>query len=433
MARPTSKPISDKAVSAAVRRARAEGRRLALSVGGEAGLQLRVSPSGESSYALRYRVAGVQRTVVFKGYPAVTLADARRHARKLLSHATVGTDPWQAKRDAKAAEVAKRQATDRTLERVVALWLESRESKEWRPGTRHQFERITRKNVLPLLGDRDPNDITRGEVRKLIDDIADGKGRKRGPAKREANHTLATVRLVYNWCHAERQEHLGITAAPCAGLKATPEVPRDRVYSNDEIRRVLASDGEGPVADLVGLLFHTGTRDEETRAMRWADLDLERQVWSIQSDVTKNARKHEVMLSSGALAILRRIRERKVTTLSPFVFPADTATGYMVRPLSNTLRAIAIKAALLRNVGTDEAPRYEGDRLRLHDIRRTVGDRLRGVFGDAVMHAALGHAELRLTRTYGPTPRLAVIAEAMQWWSDELAKILSATPAEARA
>jgi integrase len=59
--------------------------------------------------------------------------------------------------------------------------------------------------------------------------------------------------------------------------------------------------------------------------------------------------------------------------------------------------------------------------VRPHDIRRTVADHIKQEFGEAMMHAVLGHAPGRLTQTYGPTPRTSALREALQWWSDELA------------
>lgn len=423
--------LSDKALRAGVERAKQHQQRLSLTVGGVPGLQARLGATGEVSYGLRYRRPGArkQKVLVFK---AEGLGEAREHARDLLAtarRATVGKelDPWQQKQAEKAAE----KASGRTLENVIKLWLASPEAEAWRPGTRYQFGRICEKDIIPVLGECDPATIPRGDIRKLLDDIKDGVGRKR-KAPSEAHHAQRTITLVYNWMLAERQEHLGITLSPCLGLEATKQKPRSRTYSNDEIRRIFAAVGDGAFADLVGVFFHCGTRDEETRAMRWADIDLdERRLWTIPANISKNDQPHMVALSSGARAILQRIRDRKVSKLSPFVFPAGTKRGYMGRPLSDVFRDVSIEAGLLQQVGTAKKPRYAGDRLRLHDIRRTVGDRVKQEHGAALMHAILGHSEAMLTKTYGPTPPLKQQAAAVEWWSDEFAKILKAKKDEA--
>lgn len=401
------------------------GRRAETSVGKVPGLVARVAASGEVSYALRYRERGSkrQRTLTIG---AVTLADAREEARRILAEARVGVDPWEALRAERLAAEAERRSADRTVGHVVDLWLRSHEAapRKWSAGTRREYEGLMRRHVLPAFGDRDPNLVTRGEVRKVLDDVAEEH-----PS--EANHAHAALRALYGWLRKGHQDHLGVTAHPLLGLEKPGgrAKPRSRVYTGDEVRRIFAAARGTSVEDLVALLFHTGTRDRETRAMRWADVDLDSGVWTVPAEESKSGRPHAVALSSGALEVLRR-RPR----FGEHVFPNPaTSTGYIDRPNHKVLRAVAVRAGLLRNVGTEEEPEWEGESLRLHDVRRTVGDRLKLEHGEAVMHAALGHSEAMLTRTYGPTPRLKVLADAMEWWAGEIVRILGARREEGRA
>src|SRR5207245_8346346 len=74
-----------------------------------------------------------------------------------------------------------------------------------------------------------------------------GNARRRGerqeatkPAPTEANRVYHTLHLFYEWLHKERQEWIGVTAHPLAGLdKPSPERVRTRTYSNQEIRALL--------------------------------------------------------------------------------------------------------------------------------------------------------------------------------------------------
>jgi integrase len=381
------------------------GRRAELSVGGAAGLVARVARDGEVSYAVRYRNRGGQQRTLTLG--PLSLAKAREHAQDLLAQARVGTDPWEERRAERLADEERRRASDRTLTAVAEAWFASREAAAWRPSTRRETERLVRRHLLAAFGERDPNTLERGEVRKLLDDLAE-------ETPSEANHAFAAFRALYNWLRRDRQEHLGVTAHPLLGLERPARVvPRDRTYTDEEVRRIFTAVPAGTLGDLVALLFHTGTRDGETRAARWADVDLDRGVWTIPAERSKNRRPHQVALSSGALAVLRR-RPR----FGEYVFPNPaTRTGYVERDQ----KALSAASHAL------------GFALRLHDVRRTVGDRLRAQFGEAVMHAALGHADATLTRTYGPTPRLRATAEALEWWAGELARILGAAEAEVRA
>ena len=82
--------------------------------------------------------------------------------------------------------------------------------------------------------------------------------------------------------------------------------------------------------------------------MRWADVDLDRALWTLPAALNKSGRLHEVPLSTPAVRILRAIPRRS----GPYVF----TTGDGSKPVSGFGRP---KAKL--------AP----DSWRLHDLRRT--------------------------------------------------------------
>jgi integrase len=89
--------------------------------------------------------------------------------------------------------------------------------------------RILTADVLPVWGDRSVRDLTRRDVRALLQSIVD-----RG-APVMANRVLALVRKMLNF--AVDQEWLD--ANPASRVKKpTPEVSRERVLTDDELRRV---------------------------------------------------------------------------------------------------------------------------------------------------------------------------------------------------
>ncbi len=122
-----------------------------------------------------------------------------------------------------------------------------------------------------------------------------------------ANRVHSIVRKFFNWC----VEQEIIEVSPCAGLKppAGKEGSRDRVFSDDELRCAWQAAARlgAPFGAMVQLLILTGQRRGEVAGMEWAELDLERRLWSLPHERVKNDRRHEVPLSPQAIAIIERL------------------------------------------------------------------------------------------------------------------------------
>jgi hypothetical protein len=238
------------------------------------GLVLRVTDSGSRTYDVRYRFAGQPRRLHIGDARVLTLAEARQKAREMLADAVKGSDPVELRESERRAAEEARRKSERTVRKLAKLWLESKESKSWRPRTRKEFERITNRVIVPALGDHDANLVARSNIRRLLDDIAEGQGtigegkdvrNRHRPAPTEANRVYATLHLLYQWLHKERQEWLGVTTHPLAGLeKPSSERPRTRTYSNHEIRALLAAAPGTELEDFLAILFQAATRSDET-------------------------------------------------------------------------------------------------------------------------------------------------------------------------
>lgn len=154
------------------------------------GLALRVTPSGAKTWTLRYRVEGGRRgrlrRLTLGGYPAVSLAMARKAATTAIGHvATTHTDPAAVKHAARVGETVDDLATE-----YLARYAK-RHKRSWR-----EDARILNADVLPAWRSRKVKEITRREVRELVETIAD-----RG-APVMANRTLALIRTMLNFAIA---------------------------------------------------------------------------------------------------------------------------------------------------------------------------------------------------------------------------------------
>src|SRR5262249_15635361 len=152
--------------------------------------------------------------------------------------------------------------------------------------------RILDVDVLPYWRDRSVRELTRRDVRVLIERVAD-----RAPIM--ANRVLATVRKMLNFA----VDHDWLDANPAARIKKpSVEDSRDRVLSHDEIRRLWrvlsrtpttderpapgrkratgSKDDplcpiSAPMAALLKVRLLTAQRGGEVAHMRWTDLTID--------------------------------------------------------------------------------------------------------------------------------------------------------------
>jgi integrase len=309
------------------------------------GLYCVIHPTGKKVWAVRYRHHGINRKLTLGPYPAINLKHARELAAKALRAVAEGRDPGLEKIQAHADKAD-------SIESVVEKFIERHYRRTNRPKTAHRAEQLLRLHVLPRWRARMVGDITRRDVRDVLDRVVDSG------APIQANRVLAVVRKLFNWCVA----HDILTVSPCTGVEPpTAERSRDRVLDDNELRLVWqTADKIGyPHGPLVQLLALTGQRRDEVGQMRWAEVDIEKRLWTLPPERVKNRKPHEVPLSEAALAILTGVTR---IDSSPFVFTfsgASPATGF-----SKAKRKFD---ALL----PADMPAW-----RLHDMRRTVASGL---------------------------------------------------------
>ena len=169
---------------------------------------------------------------------------------------------------------------------------------------------------------------------------------------------------------------------------------------------------------LIPLVAFTLTRSNEARGAQAAEFDLERKLWTIPPERSKDRRAHMVPLNEGALGVLEELGlDGKVVAFRKgkrFLFPAPTKTGYMDQPQDSI-------AAVRKNSGVQD--------FNLHPLRDTAAHWLieeLGVRGD-VVEDLLSHTPTRLERTYRGERRssLADMRAALDLWSTKLVELLS--------
>ena len=314
------------------------------------GFGYRIRAGGKRTWIVQYRLGEKQRRMTLGNVAVLNCGQARSQAKDALSKVQLQTDPQMEKVKVKAQAAL-------TLGRVVDSYLTQAEAR-LKPRSFVEVERHLRNHWSPLSELALAN-IKRPDVSARLAVLASENGRF------ASNRARAALSALFSWAIGE-----GIADTnPVVGTnKATDELSRDRVLTDEELGLIWAHAGKGGYGAIVRLLILTGQRREEVGGMLWSELRLSEAVWSIDSGRTKNGRPHDVPLTAAATNMLA---ERLKPDDRDLVFgDGDGAfQGWSNAKTAMDKRvaeALAAKHGRMRAMAT----------WRLHDIRRTVATRM---------------------------------------------------------
>ncbi len=323
------------------------------------GFGVRAQIGGRKTYVARYRTHdGTQRKLTIGRCTDLTPDQARDLARKAFAAVAAGDDPTADRRERRAAPTV----AD-LFERYMAL--HARPYKK--PGSVRQDERNWRRFILPAIGAKKIDAVTRQDV------LALHGGLSTTPVT--ANHVRAllskAMNLAADW-------GLRTQPNPCQGVKRFKIRQRERVLTPDELARLHAALPPGPVCDLVRLLLLTGCRLGEILTARHEWVDHQRRLLLLPDSKVGQRR---IALPEAALEIIRAMPEG-----SPWLIPGRRRSRHMEKPYGTWYRVT--KAAGLAG-------------LRFHDLRHTAGS-LGHMAGLTQRQIAdmLGHASMATTERY---------------------------------
>ena len=120
-------------------------------------------------------------------------------------------------------------------------------------------------------------------------------------------------------------------ASPVVGLKPSSETPRARVYTDDELRRIVKGLEGTPYEDVVRLILATGSRISETMSAEWADFDFRQALWVIPAEKRKTRKTkpstHAVPLTQDVVGSARAAA-RDAPRGCQWVFPAKRSGSF---------------------------------------------------------------------------------------------------------
>lgn len=354
------------------------------------GFGLRVYPSGDKSYVVKYRVDGRQRLLVVGSVSEVPLSEAREQARDIKHGARRGHDELESRRKRRDGE---------TMADLCGHYIQ-----EHAPKKRSGSEDIRRikQIILPRWRNLKIAAITRSDIAKLHAELTrEGAGKRGKGTPYQANRVLALLSkmltLAKQWGYLEEAH-----PNPATGVQKNPETKRDRFMSMEELPRFIEALKQEPniyVRCALMLYPLTGLRRTELLAAKWEDLD--HVSGQLRIPQTKSNRPHVVHLSREALEIFSSIPRVED---NPFIFVGAVRGGRLIN-IQKPWRRIVKRMQLF---GDPQKP------LRIHDLRHTFATWL-AVNGTSpiLIRQMLNHSDIRTTMRYVHSEEQS-IKDAMQ-------------------
>jgi integrase len=340
-----------------------------------AGFGIRVRSTGSKTYFVQYRAgkgrsAPVRKVTIGRHGSPWTPDSARTEAKRLLGLVAGGADP--------AAAQAERKKAD-TLKDLITRFLEEHVDAKRKQRTGVEYRRLLTQFVLPKLGKKKLEDITRGDIAKLHHSLS--------KTPYQANRVLAVLSALFTKAEAWGLRPDGSNA--CRHVERFPEKGRERMLNDDEFMRLHNAlglyQGRPYVTAAIQLLLFTGCRLQEVLNLQWEDVDFDRGEMRLRDSKT-GAR--VVQLAPPALDLLATLPRELDNT---YVIPG-LKVGRSLVNLQKPWRAIREAAGL--------------NDVRLHDIRHSFAS-VAASNGQSLpmIGKMLGHTQAATTQRYAHLQR----------------------------
>ena len=284
-----------------------------------------------------------------------------------------------------------------TVKSFLLDWLTTYVDVHCKATTATDYRQVLKKNIYPVLGDRQLHEVSRADVKRLIASLA-GQGLK----KQTIHNILSPLKEAYS--HAIDEGLVTLNPVSRTGrLTRSKEDPRTHIspLTTEEVRAVLSAAEEKAKLTLYPILLcavRTGMREGELMGLRWGDVDFRSGFIEVRQALvrrritsTKTHKIRRVDLSPQLLEVLQRMKEiRELEAMAKDQAPAPWVF------LSHTGNRWADQT--LRRAFKDSLTKAEIRQVRFHDLRHSFASLLiqQGA-NPKYVQEQLGHGSIQVT------------------------------------
>jgi integrase len=366
------------------------------------GLYLRVRASGQKIWLYRYKVGNQTKWPELGLYPSMSLSEARGEAVKAKSIRDAGEDPVEFKKSAlkKINHEKHLYNNSITLSKIFETLFCLVISKIADDGA--PVKRMFEKDVLPSIGNKKADEVTRRDITDILDNILDRD------AKRMANMTLTLLKQMFAFAFIREM----IKVDPTYLLKKKDfggtETVRERALSKDEIielhQKILSANLYLPSSFALYIILATSCRIGELIKALWENVDLKEKTWFIPAKDSKNKIEHTIYLSDFAVIYFEKLFQLKTT--NTWLYSNYDGDGHVdTRAITKQVHDRQLSGSETSLDGRSknfDSLALAGGKWTPHDLRRTSATVMvsLGISPD-VIERCLNHAEEnKMKKTY---------------------------------
>ena len=278
------------------------------------GLYLQVSKQGTKSWLYRYTspLTKTRREMGLGSFNFVSLAQARQYAMDGKRLILNGKDPIE-ERKKEQIKVQLKQARNLTFKEIAEACIAAK-TPEWK-NAKHaqQWNNTLEAYAFPILGELPISDITTDLILRALEPIWITKA-ETASRVRQRIETIWDYGKARNYVNGENparlRGHLDKILSKTVKVKQVrhfPALPYDDIgVFLKELRQ-----RKGYSALALEFLILTAARTSEIIGAKWAEIDLEKKVWTVPAGRMKVGKEHRVPLSLRAIEILSSITSNR--------------------------------------------------------------------------------------------------------------------------
>lgn len=282
----------------------------------------------------------------------------------------------------------------RSLSEFLDDYLNSREKEgDLSPTTIAGYRDDVKNRLKPYIGGIWVPDLSPMHIRQWF-----GQMQEDGLSAKSIQNVYRLLHCAYEYAI----ENDIVEKNPCKPKPPTVKKKPLEVYTEEEIKDILAKAKDTNAYLMLIILFNTGLRRGELLGLRWSDIDLDKKTLIVQhnlvsadgkvyeKDPKSESGKREIPLSDALVQVLKEARDKDIEAFGE----KYASAGYVIHlPNGDPYKPDSISQKWKR-FAKSNGIRY----LKLHGIRHTVASQMiHKNVNCKTVQAIMGHADIKVT------------------------------------